>query len=416
MTLHRDAKNIVQYAIDAVLPERAVREQLRKKPCKGRIILVSIGKAAWRMAKAAVDEVGDQIERGIVITKYHHSRGPLANLSIWEAGHPLPDENSLKATSEALKITKNLSADHQVLFLVSGGGSALFEKPKEGVTLEDFIEITDQMLRCGANIVEINAIRKRLSAVKGGQFAQWVAPAHIYSIVLSDVLGDRLDSIASGPAYPDISTSRQALEIVSRYNLSMKPCFFKILEEETPKKVSNVETFISGSVKTLCEKAAEKAHDLGYKTFILTTTLNCEAREAGTFLASIAREERAYSRPLEPPCAIILGGETIVHLKGKGKGGRNQEMALAAALEIQNMPGVALISVGSDGTDGPTDAAGGIVDGKTVEKIYHRGADPYTLLENNNAYHALHMANSLIKTGPTGTNVNDLTVLLVKKL
>lgn len=326
----------------------------------------------------------------------------------------MPDENSLKATSEALEITENLSPRDQVLFLVSGGGSALFEKPKEGVSLKDFVDITDQMLRCGANIVEINMIRKRLSAVKGGRFAQWVNPAKVYTIVLSDVLGDRLDSIASGPACPDVTTSRETLDILVRYNLTMPSRLLRVLEEETPKDLNNVETFITGSVTTLCEKAAEKATELGYKTLILTTTLSCEAKDAGAFLASIAREESEHSRPLQPPCAIILGGETVVHVKGKGKGGRNQEIALAAALEMQNIAGVVLVSVGSDGTDGPTDAAGGIVDGTTAEEIRQSGFDPLALLENNDAYHALQRVDALVKTGPTGTNVNDLTVLLVK--
>ena len=414
MTLRDDAHEIIKYAIDAVLPEYAVQEQLRKKPCKGRIILVSIGKAAWRMAKAAVDILGDQVVQGIVITKYNHSQGSIPHLVVREAGHPLLDENSLKATSEALQMTQNLTANDEVLFLVSGGGSALFEKPKEGVCLGDFVDITDQMLRCGANIVEINMIRKRLSAVKGGQFAKWVAPATIYSIVLSDVLGDRLDSIASGPAYPDSTTSAQALDIISRYKIDVKPELIEILKEETPKAIDNVETFITGSVRTLCDKAAEKATELGYQSYILTTTLQCEAKEAGSFLASIAVEESEFCRPVKLPCAIILGGETVVHLKGKGKGGRNQEMALAAALNIQGMPNIVFASVGSDGTDGPTDAAGGIVDGQTVQKIRESGGNPYALLENNDAYNALEMCNSLIKTGPTGTNVNDLTVLLVK--
>ncbi|ADE57360.1 MULTISPECIES: glycerate kinase type-2 family protein [Aminobacterium] len=414
MSLHRDVMHIIHHAIDAVLPEHAVKEQLRKKPCEGRVILVSIGKAAWRMARAAVDVLGDQVAKGVVITKYEHSQGPIKKLSIWEAGHPLPDENSLKATSEALEITENLSPRDQVLFLVSGGGSALFEKPKEGVSLKDFVDITDQMLRCGANIVEINMIRKRLSAVKGGRFAQWVNPAKVYTIVLSDVLGDRLDSIASGPACPDVTTSRETLDILVRYNLTMPSRLLRVLEEETPKDLNNVETFITGSVTTLCEKAAEKATELGYKTLILTTTLSCEAKDAGAFLASIAREESEHSRPLQPPCAIILGGETVVHVKGKGKGGRNQEIALAAALEMQNIAGVVLVSVGSDGTDGPTDAAGGIVDGTTAEEIRQSGFDPLALLENNDAYHALQRVDALVKTGPTGTNVNDLTVLLVK--
>jgi len=407
-----DALEIARKAIDAVLPENALRRALEGRLFPGKVVLVAIGKAAWRMAKAAADALGDRILRGVVITKYVHSQGPIGNFEIYEAGHPIPDENTVIATEAALQATAGLSRDDVVLFLVSGGGSALFEKPKGGVSLKSIIDITDQLLRSGANIVEINAIRKRLSAVKGGQFAQNLHPAKVYAVVLSDVLGDRLDSIASGPAYPDSTTSEEALRIVQKYGLKLDTELLKLLEEETPKSLSNVETVVIGSVKVMCEEAAKAASELGYNTEILTTTLDCEAREAGLFLAAIAREGQGYDRPLSHPCALILGGETVVHVRGQGLGGRNQELALSAAMGIQGLEGVAVLSVGSDGTDGPTDAAGGIVDGSTITKLKEAGCDPEEALKNNDSYHALEACGSLIKTGPTGTNVNDLTVLV----
>ncbi|HHV52580.1 MAG TPA: glycerate kinase [Synergistaceae bacterium] len=407
-----DALEIARKAIDAVLPENALRRALEGRLFPGKVVLVAIGKAAWRMAKAAADVLGDRILRGVVITKYGHSQGPIGNFEIYEAGHPIPDENTVIATEAALQATAGLSRDDVVLFLVSGGGSALFEKPKGGVSLKSIMDVTDQLLRSGANIVEINAIRKRLSAVKGGQFAQNLHPAKVYAVVLSDVLSDRLDSIASGPAYPDSTTSEEALRIVQKYGLKLDTELLKLLEEETPKSLSNVETAVIGSVKVMCEEAAKAASELGYNTKILTTTLDCEAREAGLFLAAIAREEKGYDRPLPHPCALILGGETVVHVRGRGLGGRNQELALSAAMGIQGLEGVAVLSVGSDGTDGPTDAAGGIVDGSTITKLKEAGCDPEEALKNNDSYHALEICGSLIKTGPTGTNVNDLTVLV----
>jgi hydroxypyruvate reductase len=409
-----DALEIARKAIDAVLPENALKRALEGRLFPGKVVLVAIGKAAWRMAKAASDVLGDRILRGVVITKYGHSQGPIGNFEIYEAGHPIPDENTVIATEAALRATAGLSRDDVVLFLVSGGGSALFEKPKGGVSLKSIMDVTDQLLRSGANIVEINAIRKRLSAVKGGQFAQNLHPAKVYAVVLSDVLGDRLDSIASGPAYPDSTTSEEALRIVQKYGLKLDPELLKLLEEETPKSLSNVETVVIGSVKVMCEEAAKTASELGYDTEILTTTLDCEAREAGLFLAAIAREEKGYDRPLLRPCALILGGETVVHVRGRGLGGRNQELALSAATGIHGLEGVAVLSVGSDGTDGPTDAAGGIVDGSTITKLKEAGRDPEEALKDNDSYHALEACGSLIKTGPTGTNVNDLTILVCR--
>ncbi|HAA47306.1 MAG TPA: glycerate kinase [Synergistaceae bacterium] len=416
--LREDAMKVALEAIDAVLPENAVKKALESDPFKervslgGKIVLVAIGKAAWRMAKAAFDSLNGLITDGVVITKYGHSMGEIGGVEICEAGHPVPDENTLKGTEKALKKLRGLSERDTVLFLVSGGGSALFEKPKEGVTLEDIADVTGQLLASGAGIVEINMIRKRLSAVKGGRFACLAGKAHVFAVVLSDVLGDRLDSIASGPAYPDATTVKDALRVIRKYGLSLRPQLLDTLREETPKELSNVTTVVTGSVKTLCTAASEAASKLGYKTLLLSTTLDCEAREAGAFIASIAREVNSTKNPLKPPCAIITGGETVVHVKGKGKGGRNQELALSSALGIRGLDRTVVISVGSDGTDGPTDAAGGLVDGSTIAVLEELGLDAEALLEDNDTYNALDACGCLVRTGPTGTNVNDLTILL----
>ena len=415
--LKKDMRGIIDSAIQAVLPESAVKEALNRQDFlarkgKGKLIVASIGKAAWRMAKAAGDILGPGIS-GAVVTKYDHSMGDIQGLEIFEAGHPVLDENTLKGTKALLEHVKNLGPDDTVLFLVSGGGSALFELPAEGVTLEDMKDITSQLLSCGADIVEINTIRKHLSSVKGGRFAQLCAPAHVFMVVLSDVLGDRLDSIASGPAWPDESTSEQALAIVKKYDLKVKPALLEILAKETPKKLDNVTAVITGSVTALCEAACNIAKSKGYNPLVLTTTMTCEAREAGAFVASIAREILTSGRPVKAPCAVIAGGETVVHLTGHGMGGRNQEFALAAASGIAGLEGVVISSLGSDGTDGPTDAAGGIVDGKTEEILKSKGINIAEVLKNNDAYNALKAADALLMTGPTGTNVNDVAIALI---
>ena len=412
-----DMRAIIDDAIRAVLPEAAVREALSKpafteRKGKGRIVVASIGKAGWRMAKAAVDILGSGVT-GAVVTKYGHSMGELPGLEIYEAGHPVLDENTLKGTNALLEHVKGLTPDDTVLFLVSGGGSALFELPVDGVSLADMQDITSQLLACGADIVEMNTIRKHLSSVKGGRFAQKCNPAHVYMVVLSDVLGDRLDSIASGPAAPDKSTSAEALAIVKKYGLKVKPFLMEVLSRETPKELNNVTAEITGSVTELCRAASELASSRGYRPLILTTTLTCEAREAGSFLAGVVREVKTSGSPLSSPCAIIAGGETVVHLTGKGLGGRNQELALSASAGIAGLEGVVLASLGSDGTDGPTDAAGGIVDGETASKLEAAGISISEVLKANDAYNALKAVDGLLMTGPTGTNVNDVAIALI---
>lgn len=412
MTIREDAFVIIQESIKAVLPQAAVIKALEKKNFSGDVTVVAVGKAAWTMAFAAKEKLGDKVLRGIIVTKYAHSKGPIEGFEIIEAGHPVPDENSVIGAAKALELVKNLDESDDVIFLVSGGGSAIFEKPMEGIELEDIMDITNQLLSSGADIVEINTIRKHLSDVKGGRFALH-CKANIFSVVLSDVLGDRLDSIASGPAYPDSSTSQQALEIVEKYKLKVNEKVLEALKTETPKEINNCETVITGSVSELCSAASSIAKSLGYQPLLLTSTLDCEAKEAGRFMASVGREIRS-GNGLATPIAVIAGGETVVHIRGKGKGGRNQELCLSAAIGIEGLNDTVIFSVGSDGTDGPTDAAGGIVDGETASKIRSADIQPEVYLDNNDSYNALKVSGDLVITGSTGTNVNDLTVLLCK--
>jgi len=396
-------------ALAAALPDTAVRKALDGTDFgKGKVVLVAVGKAAWQMAKAAVEQLGSRISNGVVITKYGHSQGELANLKIFEAGHPVPDENSFRATEEAIAAVSGLGLDDTVLFLISGGGSALFEKPL--ISKEALDSLTKQLLACGADIVEMNTVRKRFSAVKGGRFAKLCEPAKVRAIVLSDIIGDPLDMIASGPAYPDSSTCEQAKAVIAKYGIVIDDEMAALLEQETPKYLYNVTTDITGSVRQLCSVAAGQALAMGYEPFVLTANLSCEAREAGTFLANIAQFHVNDGKDL----AFIAGGETVVHLTGKGKGGRNQELALSAAAGIDGMENVAVFSLGSDGTDGPTDAAGGWVDGTTTARLREQGVQIYDVLKDNDAYNALKKVDGLIITGPTGTNVNDVSVLLIR--
>lgn len=361
------------------------------------------------MAKTAAQLLEGRLEKGIVVTKYGHVMGEIPGVDCYEAGHPVPDENSFRGTRAVLDMVKELTAEDTVVFLLSGGGSALFEDPL--IPAQQLQDLTGQLLASGANIVEMNTIRKRMSRVKGGRFAQLCEPAKVFSIVLSDILGDPLDMIASGPAYPDSSTCEQALAVAKKYNLSLTEKMWELLGEETPKQLDNVETYVTGSVRSLCEAAVEACRELGYTTVFLTDCLDCMARQAGAFLGAVAVSHQNTKKSV----AYVLGGETVVQITGTGKGGRNQELALAAAEKISGCRDTAVFSVGSDGTDGPTDAAGGYVDGSTKTILAGQGLQIYDVLKNNNAYCALQKTGGLIMTGATGTNVNDLTVILIKR-
>ena len=327
---------------------------------------------------------------------------------VFEGGHPVPDEDSFRGTQAAVDLVKDLGPEDTVVFLISGGGSALFELPL--VPPEELAALTEELLASGADIVEMNTVRKRLSAVKGGRFAQLCAPARVFAVVLSDILGDPLDMIASGPAAPDGSTCAQAKAVAEKYHLHLSPLAASLLEQETPKTLDNVESVITGSVRELCAAAAGACRELGYEPHLLTDQLCCQAREAGSFLASIARTHR----DAPGSTAFLAGGETVVHLTGRGLGGRNQELALAAAEGIAGLDNVLIFSLGSDGTDGPTDAAGGIADGGTRDRLAAAGLSIHQVLADNDAYHALDRVDGLIRTGPTGTNVNDVAVVLIR--
>ena len=407
--LRADADAIVASAIHAVQPDEAVARALTHADFPGRVLLVAAGKAAWQMAKAAWDCLGERIEQGVVCTKYGHVKGPIPRCACYEGGHPVPDEQSFRGTAAALDLVAGLNSQDTVLFLLSGGGSALFEKPL--VPGEELQDITGQLLASGADIVEINTIRKRLSAVKGGRFAQLCSPARVFSIVLSDILGDPLDMIASGPACADQSTCAQALAIADKYGLRLSGEAHSLLGQETPKALDNVTTQITGSVRELCAAAAKTCAELGYEPLLLTDQLCCQAKEAGSFLASAVRTHLQDGRSL----ALIAGGETVVKLTGHGLGGRNQELALAAAAGIDGLKDVCVFSVGSDGTDGPTDAAGGYADGETRQRLMQQGIRIEAVLEENDSYHALKACGGLIVTGATGTNVNDLSVALIRR-
>lgn len=410
MSIYTDAQYVIQTALAACQPDAAVRRALEGKTfSSGKIYLVAAGKAAWQMASCAAGLLGERLSGGVVVTKYNHSKGEIPSCTVYEGGHPVPDENSFRGTQAAIDLVTGLQKEDTVVFLVSGGGSALFESPL--ISGEDLAGLTRQLLACGADIVEMNTIRKRMSRVKGGKFAQLCAPAQVYAIVLSDILGDPLDMIASGPAYPDRSTREDAWAVVEKYGLELTEEMKALLDVETPKQLDNVETVITGSVRELCEAAAGACREKGYETVVLTDLLCCQAREAGSFLASIAKSHENSDRSL----AFLAGGETVVRLTGSGLGGRNQELALAAAPGIAGMKDTVVFSVGSDGTDGPTDAAGGMVDGQTEEKLTKAGLSVHQVLGDNDAYHALERVGGLIHTGPTGTNVNDVAVVLLKR-
>ena len=409
MDLRQDADRIYSAAIEQALPDVAVREALAGRDFgSGRVILISVGKAGWQMASAARNVLGTRITAGAVITKYEHSQGPLEPLEVLEAGHPIVDEASFRAAGRALELVSGLTAEDTVLFLLSGGGSALFEQSP--LSLTELQDISQQLLACGANIQEINCIRKRLSLVKGGRFGAACAPAHVLSVILSDVVGDRLDMIASGPACVDTSTTAEALDLVERYHLRLSEQAMALLRQPLPTSLPHVENHMCGSVSQLCATAAQVCRQLGYRPELVTDQLDCEAKDAGTMLAGLLRQHTGSREPL----AFIAGGETVVKLTGHGKGGRNQELALSAAAGISGMENAAVFSVGSDGTDGPTDAAGGYVDGGTAARLEALGLSIPAVLAENDAYHALLAVSGLIITGPTGTNVNDLSVALLR--
>ena len=402
-----DAKKICFHAIDSCLPEGGVARALEDLQIDKEVYLLAVGKAAFNMALEASRHVS--IKEGIVISKYGHISGSIKNVECFEAGHPIPDRNGLKASEEAIRMCEDLKSDDIVLFLLSGGASALFESPL--IPLERLQDLSTQMLKKGLNIFEINAVRKKLSRVKGGRFGDLCKPAKVYSIILSDVLSDRLDTIGSGPTVRDETGTQETLKILEDHDIDLCENIRKIILSSAPGKADNCENIVIGSVRILCQKAMKEAERLGYKAVLIDDHIDMEARDAGQFLFEKIQEYRGSGEDV----ALIMGGETIVHVKGKGLGGRNQELVFSQMKNIAGMDDVLIMSVGSDGTDGPTDAAGGYVDGSSYEKLKKAGGDFEALLEDNDSYHGLKMIGSLIFTGPTGTNVNDISIALIKR-
>ena len=401
-----DALDICLSAINSCLPDQAVKEELKKLDLQGPVYLLAAGKAAYTMAAAACEVL--DVRAGIVISKYNHIKGDLPHIRTFEAGHPLVDENSVKATKELIDMVSNLSSDDKVVFLLSGGASALLEMPL--IPLEELIAINDQMLKKGLDIYEINTIRKKLSMIKGGGLARICAPAAVYGIILSDVIEDRLDVIGSGPSVTDESTAQEALDIIKKYDLQLSPKALQVIEESEPWIVNNAKNTIIGSVRILCQNACLKAKELGYQPILLCDKVTLEAREAGDLLS-----EEILKHENDQKTALIMGGETVVKVKGNGKGGRCSELVFSQIEHLKGLEGVLLMALGSDGTDGPTDAAGGWIDGHSADKLAASGISFSAILENNDSYNGLKVLDQLVFTGPTGTNVNDLMIALISR-
>lgn len=414
LQMRKDAELMIRKIITDVLPMKAVRKVLAKIQLDKPLYVIAIGKAAWEMANEASQILGDRIQEGIVVTKYDHARGEIPGFSILESGHPVPDANSLRAAEAVLAMADRVTQEEQVLLLLSGGGSALVEKPVEGLTLSEVENVTKLLLKCGADIVEINTVRKHLSEIKGGKLAKRLMPAAGYAVILSDVVGDHPEMIASGMTYPDDTNAEDVEKVLDKYQLDVGENVRSALTRSQKVPVDNIVNIVEGNVEELCNAAAAHAKEMGYTPYVVSVDMKCEAKELGTWFAQTAHKcFEGRQQDLQLPCALIIGGETVVKVTGNGMGGRNQEIALQAAKEIRGMERVVLFSLASDGTDGPTDAAGGIVDGTTALKLEELGLDIDAYLDDNDAYHALHAVDSLIMTGPTGTNVNDVTVMLI---
>jgi glycerate-2-kinase len=427
-------ESLYRVALASVDPYGAVRkygdylrEVCRRVACE-KIYLVGFGKAAAPMAHALYDELGDRIEAGLVITKYGHAGGvvPPPRIEILEAGHPIPDAAGIKGTASILGMVQPASTT-LVLCLISGGGSALLIQPRSGITLPDKQRITDLLLKAGASIGELNAIRKHLSQVKGGRLAERFHPSRIISLILSDVIGDRLDTIASGPTAPDGTTYRGALAILEKYDLmaSAPAPVLTVFRKgaagglpETPKAgdrvFDGVENIIIAGNKIALDTAQSEAQQLGFKASISASALEGEASVAGRWLAQRAIETINETSPdKDGPLCLISGGETTVTVDGDGLGGRNMELALAFAMASEGREGITLLSAGTDGTDGPTDAAGAIVDGQTVARAKGMGIDPADYLKRHDSYNFFRKVGGLLITGPTGTNVMDIQLILI---
>lgn len=434
--LRRDASEILKAALDAVDPYEAVCRHLRLEgnrllageqelDCPSSVHVVGFGKAAASMAHAVEEILGDRIAGGIVTVKEGHAL-PLKRVRVVEASHPIPDERGLNAAGEITGILESLGEGDLVICLISGGGSALLSLPVDGVSLADKGAATQALLDAGASIHEMNVLRKHLSRVKGGKLVRMAYPATMVSLVLSDVVGDDPDTIASGPTVPDGTTYATCLEVVDRLRIRSKlpePVLEHLeagVEGGRPETLkvgdpafARTHYVLVGHNALALRAAAEAAQSRGYRSLILSSHIVGETREAARMHAAIAIECRSTGHPIPPPACILSGGETTVTIRGRGKGGRNQEFALAAGIDLSGIPGVVLMSVGTDGTDGPTDAAGAVIDGTTVARAEAMGLDPRSALDENNAYPFFQELGDLLITGPTRTNVMDVRILLI---
>jgi len=436
--LRRTALDIFGAALKAVDPAEAIRRHVHREGSFLKagsstfdlsqirnIFVVGAGKASAPMGAALEEILQDRITEGLLVTKYGHL-GPVRRIRLLEAGHPVPDEAGLQAARAILDLVERAGEGDLVIVLISGGGSALLPSPVEGVTLEEKQKLTGLLLACGATIKEINAVRKHLSRIKGGRLAQVAFPAKVLALILSDVVGDPLDAIASGPTAPDPTTFTTAFEILRSYRLldQVPSSILKHLEAglegriaETPKAndplFEGVANVIVGSNLLALLAAKARAEELGLRTLILSSSIEGETREVAKVHGAIAREVRSTGHPIPPPACLVSGGETTVTLKGRGKGGRNQEFVLAAALEIEGLSKVVVLSCGTDGTDGPTDAAGALADGETLARAKALGLDPTRFLGENDSYHFFQALGDLVITGPTNTNVMDIRLILV---
>jgi len=437
--LRKDARAIFEAALDAAAPDKALARAVRLEGARltvsgqtydlddfERVIVLGAGKAAPEMARALEDLLGDRISHGLIVTKYGHAL-PLHSIKTLVAGHPVPDEKGLEAARKAEALAGDAGERDLVIVLLSGGGSALLPMPIEGTCLEDKQATTRALLRCGATINEVNAVRKHLSRFKGGRLARVAAPARVLTLIISDVVGDRLDVIASGPTVPDTSTYADCIEIVGRYRIEGE-LPGSVLErlrrgadghlEETPKpgdrvfeRVTNV---IIGNNSVALEAAHAKAAALGYAVHMLGSDVEDDTRAVAAAQAKLAVGVLNSGRPVAAPACVLSGGETTVTVRGTGTGGRNQEFALAAAVELDGVIGdIVVLSCGTDGTDGPTDAAGAVADTTTVARARAAGLDALAYLDNNDSYTFFKSLDDLIITGPTGTNVMDVRVLLI---
>lgn len=437
--LRRDAEAIFRAALASVDPEEAV---LRHVSLDGDLLKVGdlslelgrfkklwvlgAGKADAPMARALERLLGDRISGGLIVVKEGHGLD-LRRVKVWEASHPLPDQRGVEGTRRLLEMAKAAGPHDLVLALFSGGGSALLVAPAEGLSLEDKQDTTKLLLACGATIQEINAVRKHLSSVKGGQLARACYPATVMSLILSDVIGDNLDAIASGPTVPDPSTYGQAKDVLMKYGIwpSVPESARQRLEAgckgrlpETPKPgdpcFHNSHWKILGSNLEALKAAMAHADEMGYRALILSSGVEGEAREVARALSAMAKEILRSGNPVPTPACLLCGGETTVTLRGRGKGGRNQEFVLAAAIALEGLENVVVLSAGTDGTDGPTDAAGAVADGTTVERARKRGLSPEAYLLENDSYNFFNSLGDLLITGPTRTNVMDVNIFLVR--